>query len=91
MYKCPKCKQLLVSELDLANGIEGTIGYFIDNGIRVGLSASFRGPYLCCKNKHCKCYVYRNALLPYYFRINYLGFLEPVGFVNRLLHGLHIK
>ena len=35
MYRCPKCKQPLVSELDLANGIERTIGYFIDNGIRV--------------------------------------------------------
>ena len=85
MYRCPKCKQPLVSELDLANGIERTIGYFIDNGIRVALSASFRAPYLCCRNQRCKCYVYRNVLKPYFFRINYLNKPVPVGLGNDLI------
>ena len=45
MYKCPKCKGALKSELELSIGIEHTIGYFVGLAIRVATAASARAPY----------------------------------------------
>lgn len=80
MYRCPKCKQPLVSEIDIMQGIENTIGYFIDISLRIATSGSFRMPYFCCVNKRCKYYVHKNILRPFYLRVNILGRVVPVQF-----------
>ena len=79
MYKCPKCKRALKSELELSIGIEHTIGYFVGLAIRVATTASARAPYWACTNRRCKYYYRRNIIKPFWLKINALNQPTPAS------------